>query len=147
MRYEQVPSGPKTLATLRMNINVSVQYMAAWLSGNGCVPLHNLMEDAATAEISRVQAWQWIRHAVPLDDGKPVTVERLSREVERELQAIKQAVGDTAYARGKYLEAAYLFKFMATTTKLEDFLTLPAYDVLLATEFGAAGTAGTAARL
>ncbi len=122
-----------------MNINVSIQYMAAWLSGNGCVPLHNLMEDAATAEISRVQAWQWIHHGVPLDDGQPVTVERLSKEIDRELAGIKQQMGDAGYARGKYLEAAYLFKFMATTTKLEDFLTLPAYDVLIAQEFGKAG--------
>ena len=72
----RVPTGTRTEAGLRHNIRVGVQYLEAWLRGNGCVPLYNLMEDAATAEISRTQVWQWIRHGAALDDGRPVTVQR-----------------------------------------------------------------------
>jgi malate synthase len=86
----EVPSGTRTEAGLRHNIRVGVQYLAAWLDGQGCVPLYDLMEDAATAEISRAQVWQWIRHRVPLDDGRPVSAERFQRALGEEMARIEQ---------------------------------------------------------
>ena len=75
----QIPQGPRTEAALRNNISVGVQYLEAWLGGLGCVPLHSLMEDAATAEISRTQVWQWLRHGAALDGGSPLTIKRFNQ--------------------------------------------------------------------
>ena len=80
-----VPTGPRTLATLRHNVDVGVRYTEAWLGGLGCVPLYNLMEDAATAEICRTQVWQWLRHGATLDDGKPLTVDRFNAIMDEEM--------------------------------------------------------------
>ncbi|KAI7842680.1 hypothetical protein COHA_003611 [Chlorella ohadii] len=132
----KVPEGPCTVGALRNNISVSIQYLEAWLGGNGCVPLHNLMEDAATAEISRASVWQWVRYGVRLDDGQPLTADRVCMEVQRELDELRQQVGNARFATGHFLEAAFLFKLMVTSTELEDFLTLKAYDILVAQEFG-----------
>jgi malate synthase len=132
----KVPEGPCTVGALRNNINVSIQYLEAWLGGNGCVPLHNLMEDAATAEISRASVWQWVRYGVRLDDGQALTADRVCVEVQRELDDLRQQVGSARFATGHFLEAAFLFKLMVTSTELEDFLTLKAYDILVAQEFG-----------
>jgi malate synthase len=121
------PEKPITEAGMRNNINVGIQYLGAWLAGNGCVPVFNLMEDAATAEISRSQIWQWIRSPKGvLDDGRKVTVELFRQYLEEELPKVKQYLGDAAYAAGRYEEAAQLFDEI-TTGEYVEFLTLPAY--------------------
>jgi malate synthase len=119
------PEAPITEHGLRMNINVGIHYLGSWLDGNGCVPIHNLMEDAATAEISRSQVWQWIRSSKGvLEDGRKVT-EALVRElVPQELAKVVAVVGDSpAYPR-----AADIFTTMSTQDKFEEFLTLPLYE-------------------
>lgn len=123
------PEGPITEAGMRLNINVGIQYIGSWLGGNGCVPIFNLMEDAATAEISRSQIWQWIRSAKGvLDDGRKITKELLSSMVPEELQKIREYLGDAGWALGKYEEAATLFAAMCLNDSFVEFLTLPAYE-------------------
>jgi malate synthase len=118
------PETPITEAGLKMNINVGIHYLGAWLAGNGCVPIHNLMEDAATAEISRSQVWQWIRSAKGvLDDGRKVTADMVKGFVPEELAKIK-ALG----VEGKFDRAADIFTAMSTQDKFEEFLTLPLYE-------------------
>jgi malate synthase len=118
------PETPITEAGLRMNINVGIHYLGAWLAGNGCVPIHNLMEDAATAEISRSQVWQWIRSPKGvLDDGRKVTADLVKQLVPEELAKIK-AGGYT----GKFDRAADIFTQMSTQEAFEEFLTLPLYE-------------------
>lgn len=126
----RVPDGTRTEAGLRHNIRVGVQYLEAWLRGNGCVPLYNLMEDAATAEISRAQVWQWIRTGAALDDGSRVTRERFAALVIEEMDRIRREVGDEAFGRGRFAEARALFEKMATQADFEEFLTVPAYGML-----------------
>ena len=122
------PEGPITENGLRMNINVGIQYMGSWLGGNGCVPIFNLMEDAATAEISRSQIWQWIRSPKgKLDDGRKITREMVSALVPQELPKIREYLGDAGWALGKYEEAAKLFEEMCLDDNFVEFLTLPAY--------------------
>ncbi|MEM7153334.1 MAG: malate synthase A [Myxococcota bacterium] len=123
-----VPQGTRTVAGLRHNVRVGIQYVEAWLGGNGCVPLYNLMEDAATAEISRSQVWQWIKHGATLDDGQAVTAERLTTIIDEELKTIEAEVGSERFAAGRYAQARQLFEKIATAPTLEDFLTLPAYE-------------------
>jgi malate synthase len=124
-----VPSGTRTEAGLRHNVRVGVQYIEAWLRGNGCVPLYSLMEDAATAEISRAQVWQWLHHGVTVD-GEPLTAERFARVVEEEMKRIRVEVGDARFQGGRFPEARELFVRLSTAPGFEDFLTLPAYDLL-----------------
>lgn len=122
------PEGPITEKGLRTNVNVGVQYLGSWLAGTGCVPIFNLMEDAATAEISRSQVWQWIRSPKGvLDDGRNVTVELFRQILAEELENIKALLGD-AYTQGKYAEAAALFDALTTSDDFVEFLTLPGYD-------------------
>ncbi len=124
------PETPITEAGLRMNINVGIHYLGAWLAGNGCVPIHNLMEDAATAEISRSQVWQWI--CTPkgvLDDGRKVTAELVKALVPEELAKIK-AGAERENAAGKFDRAAEIFTQMSTQDAFEEFLTLPLYEEL-----------------
>jgi malate synthase len=128
------PQGPYTEHALRHNIRVGVQYIEAWLSGNGCVPIYALMEDAATAEISRVQLWQWMRHGVRLDDGAPVTRERIARALDEELEVLRGELGAARFERGSFAAARELFLEVATSETLVEFLTLPAYERLLANE-------------
>ena len=123
-----VPAGAITEKGLRTNIDVGIQYLEAWLAGNGCVPIYNLMEDAATAEISRAQVWQWMRHGARLDDGRVVTRELVEQLIGAELETLKQRLGTVAFERGKYGLAARLFQQMSTARELADFLTLVAYD-------------------
>src|SRR5512139_567260 len=104
----QVPQGSITEGGLRNNIDVSIRYMAAWLGGNGCVPIHNLMEDAATAEISRAQLWQWVHHQSRLADGRAVTLELVRGITREELGKIRAEVGEPAFATGHYEHAARL---------------------------------------
>jgi malate synthase len=118
------PERPITEAGLRMNINVGIHYLGAWLAGNGCVPIHNLMEDAATAEISRSQVWQWIRSPKGvLDDGRKVTAALVKQLVPEELAKIK-AGGFV----GKFDRGAEIFTQMSTQESFEEFLTLPLYE-------------------
>ncbi len=115
---------------IRTNINVGILYIEAWLRGNGCVPLYDLMEDAATAEISRAQIWQWLRHKAKTVDGKEVTLDYYNMLLEEELQKIKDTIGDEKYNQGKFKESAEIFNKMSTSKIFEEFLTLPAYDLL-----------------
>ena len=126
-----VPSGAITEHGIRENIKVGVQYLEAWLSGVGCVPLYNLMEDAATAEISRTQLWQWVHNKkAVLDDGRPVTLELVRSIAKEEMDAIKAEVGEARYASGKYEAAAQLFDEFTANEELAEFLTLAAYEQL-----------------
>jgi malate synthase len=137
------PSSPITEAGLRNNISVGIQYLGAWLAGNGCVPVYNLMEDAATAEISRSQIWQWIRSPKGvLDDGRKVTVELFRSLLAEELPKVKTLLGEEAWHAGKYEAGAQLFE-QVTVGEYVDFLTLPAYDWI--TRDIAAGKAAKAA--
>jgi malate synthase len=124
------PAGTITEAGVRLNLSVGVQYLEAWLGGLGCVPLYNLMEDAATAEISRAQLWQWLRYGAALADGRKVTVELYQRLLAEELEKIKGEIGAERYARGHFPAAIKLFMEMAQAEKMEEFLTLPAYEQL-----------------
>jgi len=127
-----VPPGPITEAGLRQNVNVGLGYIEAWLRGTGCVPLHNLMEDAATAEISRAQVWQWIRHGAKLTDGRPVDKALCRAIVEEELEKLKKASGEDAFAKGRYRDAAKLFRDLIDSPGFVEFLTLPAYEQVVA---------------
>ncbi|HUR28332.1 MAG TPA: malate synthase A [Planctomycetota bacterium] len=127
----RVPGGAKTLAGLRKNVSIGVQYLAAWLSGNGCVPLYDLMEDAATAEISRAQVWQWIRHGIRLDSGQLVDRALFARVLEEELALLRTAGVEDQHAPGRLALAAKLFGELSTATDFTEFLTLPLYEHLL----------------
>jgi malate synthase len=126
----RVPHGTRTEAGLRHNVRVGVQYLESWMRGSGCVPLYDLMEDAATAEISRTQVWQWIRHRATLDDGRPLTVERFRSVLTEEMDRLAQSLGRSRFDAGRFREAADLFDRLSTSEVLEEFLTLPAYDSL-----------------
>jgi malate synthase len=126
----QKPEGTITEAGLRTNIRVGIQYIAAWLAGNGCVPLYNLMEDAATAEISRTQIWQWRRHGVQLDTGKTVDGALISAAIAEEVAQLKQSGSELP----ALADATALFERLCLAEELEPFLTLPAYRRLLEIE-------------
>jgi malate synthase len=127
----KVPEGTITEAGLRNNVDVSIQYLAAWLGGNGCVPIHNLMEDAATAEIARSQVWQWIHHpGGVLDDGRKVTVELFRQVMREELAKLRARLGEAAYSSGNFERAAGLIDGITTAATFETFLTLPAYRAI-----------------
>ena len=124
------PEKPITEAGLRNNISVGIQYLGAWLAGNGCVPVFNLMEDAATAEISRSQIWQWIRSPKGvLQDGRKVTVELFRTLLKEELPKVREYLGEEGWKSGRYEDAAKLFD-QITTGDYVEFLTLPAYDLI-----------------
>ncbi|EYU23139.1 hypothetical protein ABFS82_09G063500 [Erythranthe guttata] len=127
----QTPRGHRTMDGLRLNTRVGIQYVAAWLTGTGSVPLYNLMEDAATAEISRVQNWQWLRYGVELNGdglGVRVTRELFGRVVEEEMGRIEREVGKEKFNKGMYREACKIFTRQCTADVLDDFLTLDAYN-------------------
>ena len=130
----EVPKGPITEAGVRQNVNVGVLYLEAWLRGSGCVPLYNLMEDAATAEISRTQLWQWLRHGARLEDGRTLTSALYAEIRDQELAGIRDHVGEAAWAAGRFDRAAAIFDSLTTAPELADFLTIPAYAELLTTE-------------
>ncbi|MDE3198487.1 MAG: malate synthase A [Acidobacteriota bacterium] len=125
-----IPRGTITEDGLRLNVDVGIQYLEAWLRGNGAVPIYNLMEDAATAEISRAQVWQWAKHGAKLDDGRPVTSELVRRTIQEELGRMKDRIGAERFAKGKYETAAGLFEKMMLSGEFNEFLTLPAYDLI-----------------
>jgi malate synthase len=124
-------TGTITKEGLKLNIDVAIQYIASWLNGNGCVPLYNLMEDAATAEISRAQIWQWIHQPnAHLQDGSPITTELFRSLVPGQLANIKESVGEEQFINGKYEEAAELLDGLVTQDTFPEFLTLSAYQNL-----------------
>jgi|HubBroStandDraft_1064217.scaffolds.fasta_scaffold00222_18 malate synthase len=125
-----VPDGQITEEGLRACIRVGVQYLESWLRGNGCVPLYNLMEDAATAEICRAQLWQWLRHGARTGDGQAITVERFDRLMSTELDRIHTEVGAARLTHGVFPSAARLFEQMTKAETFDEFLTLPAYELL-----------------
>lgn len=127
----EVPEGSITEQGLRSNISVGIQYIASWLSGNGAAPINHLMEDAATAEISRSQVWQWIRHPKGvLEDGRKVDVSLFHEVIEQEDALIKQTVGEQRYTTGHYAEARELFTSLTLQSDFVEFLTLPGYEKL-----------------
>jgi malate synthase len=124
----EVPTGEIGEAGLRLNINVGLQYLESWLRGNGCVPIYNLMEDAATAEISRAQVWQWVRHRAKLSDGRTITKELVSETMQEELGKLKAMLGESRFTSGKFDLAAQLYEQMMTSPQFDEFLTLKAYQ-------------------
>jgi malate synthase len=122
------PDGPITEDGLKLNIDVGIQYLESWLMGNGCVPIYNLMEDAATAEISRTQVWQWLHHGAKLDDGRMITPDLIRATIASQLAHIRSLVGEARYDGGRFPLAAQLFEGMMLSTDLREFLTLAAYD-------------------
>ncbi|HCU66526.1 MAG TPA: malate synthase A [Rheinheimera sp.] len=126
----QPSEGERTEAGMRTNIRVALQYIAAWISGKGCVPIYGLMEDAATAEISRTSIWQWIKHGKTLSNGKLIDKALFSQMLEEEALVVKAEVGDEVWASQNFEKAAALLLSITTADELVDFLTLPAYELL-----------------
>lgn len=125
-----IPEGTITQQGLELNIDVAIQYIESWLNGNGCVPIYNLMEDAATAEISRAQVWQWIRHGAIMESGITITQELVENLIPKQLAKIKELVGEGRYQKGQYEKASELFQQLVFATEFEEFLTLPAYRAI-----------------
>jgi len=122
--------GPITEAGVRWNLHVGVRYLEAWLGGSGAEPIHNLMEDLATSEISRSQLWQWLKFGAKLDDGRPVTAELYDRLLPDELAKIRAEYGDERYDGGHFKDAIALFMKMSKSAEFDEFLSLPAYELL-----------------
>lgn len=126
----ELHKGEITDAGFRLNIRVGVQYIAAWLAGRGAVPIYNLMEDAATAEISRAQIWQWLRYGATLDNGVRVTPQYFERALKEEIARVKKEQGAKAYGQGRFPQAIKLFRQLSLSRNFEDFLTIPAYKLI-----------------
>ena len=126
----EVPRGTRTEEGLRLNVRVGIQYIESWLRGLGCVPLYSLMEDAATAEISRAQVWQWLHHGATLEDRRGVTAELIRTTIDDEMTRIEEEVGPERFRAGRFAEARELFERISTQPTLETFLTIPAYQAL-----------------
>jgi malate synthase len=126
----RVPDGEITEAGIRLNIRVGVQYLEAWLGGNGCVPLYHLMEDAATAEICRAQLWQWLRHGARTAEGRHITPALFDELLGQELERIHRELGNARTRSGVFPTATRLFAGMVTSDSFDDFMTLPAYELL-----------------
>ncbi|MCH8111219.1 MAG: malate synthase A, partial [Proteobacteria bacterium] len=127
-----VPEGDITEAGLRLNLNVGIQYTAAWLAGSGCVPLNNLMEDAATAEISRTQVWQWRHHGAKLDDGRVINDDLIRKILGEELEKVSMSP-QGVFGEAHLKDASDLFETLIFEPELAEFLTLPAYERLVST--------------
>jgi len=125
-----VPQGEITGAGLLLNIDVGIRYLASWISGNGCVPIYGLMEDAATAEISRAQLWQWVRHGARKQDGSSITSSAVNESLANNLEKLRQELGGPAFDAGRFEEAGRLFGEMVTAPEFAEFLTLRAYDYI-----------------
>jgi malate synthase len=124
----KVPQGEITEAGLRWNIDVGLQYLAAWLKGNGCVPIYNLMEDAATCEICRAQVWQWVKHGARLSDDRTVTMELVRQAIGEELEKLQTKLGAERFGSMGFKEAAQIYEDMMTSADFPEFLTLVAYE-------------------
>ena len=122
--------GERTEEGMRHNIRVAVQYIEAWITGNGCVPIYGLMEDAATAEISRTSIWQWIQHGKTLDNGDTVTADLFRTMLLEEMKIIEEELGTERFDSGQFIQAAKLMEQLTTSDQLTDFLTLTGYDYL-----------------
>ena len=122
--------GERTEAGMRANIRVSIQYIAAWISGKGCVPIYGLMEDAATAEISRTSIWQWVTHAQQLDDGRTVTKALFNTFLDEEVARVRGEVGEARWQQENFAKAVSLFGELTVADELSEFLTLPGYELL-----------------
>ncbi|WP_413110894.1 malate synthase A [Thaumasiovibrio sp. DFM-14] len=122
--------GERTEEGMRHNIRVALQYIEAWIQGNGCVPIYGLMEDAATAEISRASIWQWIKHQQSLSNGKVVTKALFAEMLAEELEVVKQELGEARFSQGQFTQAAELMSVLTTSDELTNFLTLPGYQYL-----------------
>lgn len=131
-----VSDGAITEAGMRQNIAVGIGYLESWLRGIGCVPLFNLMEDAATAEISRAQLWQWVHHHAHLADGRLVDLDLCTKLIEDEMSRVRSLVGDRTFSQGKYSDAAKLLGDLIRSPTFLEFLTLPAYEELRSLETG-----------
>jgi malate synthase len=125
-----IHAGTRSEAGLRENIRVGIQYIAAWLAGRGAVPIYDLMEDAATAEISRTQLWQWLHYGAVLEDGTVVTEPLVLKCIEEESLVVRDEVGHETYDHGRFAEAIELFRKLILDEKLAAFLTLSAYKLL-----------------
>ncbi len=126
----EVPGGTVTGAGLRTNVDVAIRYLASWLSGTGAAAIFNLMEDAATAEISRSQVWQWVRAGVATDDGELITADRVRLAITAVGESLRRDLGDQAYEMGRFPEAEELFARVALAEEFPEFLTLPAYEMI-----------------
>jgi malate synthase len=126
----EVHQGTRTEEGFRENIRVGVQYIEAWLRGRGAVPIYNMMEDAATAEISRAQIWQFVKYGVALEGGISADAELFKRCLPEEMERVKSELGAEAYAKGRFPEAIALFEQLSLAPNFEDFLTVPAYAKL-----------------
>ena len=124
------PEGGRSERGLRHNVRVGVRYLEAWLRGQGCVPLYDLMEDAATAEISRAQVWQWLRNRAEVEGLGTLNEAQVRVIVQSEMAVVRHEVGEAAFEAGRYGDATRLFLRLCTSEQFEDFLTLPAYDLL-----------------
>ncbi len=127
----RVHEGTKTEQGFRLNIRVGVQYIEAWLRGRGAVPIYNLMEDAATAEISRAQIWQWLKYGAELENGITVTPRFFEQALTEEMERVKAEIGAQAYAEGRFPEAIDLFRKLSLAPDFVDFLTIPAYKLIV----------------
>jgi len=125
-----VPEGEITDHGLRVNVDVGIQYLESWLRGTGCVPIYNLMEDAATAEISRAQVWQWLHHEARTGDGRPVTPERVRRTIAEELDKLRRNLSPERFDSGKFALAARIFEEMMIREEFVNFMTVEAYEYL-----------------
>jgi malate synthase len=126
----KIHEGAKTEQGFRLNIRVGVQYIEAWLRSRGAVPIYNLMEDAATAEISRAQIWQWLKYGAVLENGVKVTPAFFGRALKEEMQVVKKEIGASNYAKGRFPEAIKLFRELSLGKEFADFLTIPAYKLI-----------------
>jgi malate synthase len=126
-----LPQGARTEQGLRHNLKVGIRYLESWLRGQGCVALYGLMEDAATAEICRMQVWQWIRHGAVVEGLGPLDRPLFHVHVQDALFQIQAEAGEVEFAAGRYLEASDLFETLILDRDPPPFLTLPAYDLLL----------------
>jgi malate synthase len=123
-----VPEGQVTQQGLELNIDVGIQYVEAWLGGNGSVPIYNLMEDAATAEISRAQLWQWAHHGARMNDGTVLTVDLVKKTIPKVLDKLRTQLGAARFDGGNFSLAAKLFEEMTAAPEIPEFLTIAAYD-------------------
>ncbi|HEY2844095.1 MAG TPA: malate synthase A [Bryobacteraceae bacterium] len=126
----KIPEGQITEQGLRMNVDVGVQYLESWLRGSGCVPIYNLMEDAATAEISRTQVWQWMHHGALLSNGQKITAPMIRSTIKSVIEQIRTSVGAERYDKSKFPQAAQIFEQMMIHPECKEFLTLEAYRYL-----------------